>query len=304
VAAGADGQAFDPKALDAAQDHVKRFFTTMREKYNVPAERVHVMSSSGLFVPFAKNPEARDKNKAALAERVKAATGRPTSFVTAKDEVRLAMKSCVAPKDWRNTVFIDIGSGNTKGGYFESDEVFESMDIDFGSVTYAKRVKDEAAFTGKRFPEQAAALRPVLLEQPLRQQIDRMPGLAKQRRVELAGGAVWALATFTHPNESRDRFELSAADIDRYALLVLKPDSDVRNEVLAQVKDAEQWKKTSKEIDKVQNIFKPDKLQAGTEILKALSNEYHFAEKRLFFFRRSHLAWALGFVLEKNHISK
>jgi serine/threonine protein kinase len=304
VASAADGQAFDPKALAAAQDHVRNFFNIMREKYELPAERIYLMCSSGLFVPFAKNSEALKKNKDALAERVMAATGRPIDFASAKDEAKLAMKSCVSPKDWKSTVLIDIGSGNTKGGYFGSDDVFESMDIDFGSVTYAKRVKDEAKRSYKPFLEQAAALRPTLLEKPLHEQIENMPGLAKQKKVQLAGGVVWALATFTHPNDANDRVALTAADIDRFAVLIQMPEKELRIQVLPQVKDPEQYKKIDREIQDVQNKFTPENLQAGAEILKALSQEYKFADKQLSFFRRSHYAWALGFILEKNNIRK
>jgi serine/threonine protein kinase len=310
VASAADGQNFSPKALDAAEDHVRHFFKIMQERYDLPAERVYVMCSSGLFVPFAKNELAIKRNQDALAAHVKTATGRPLEPVTAKDEARLAMKSCVSPKDWKDTVFIDIGSGNTKGGYFESDDVFDAMDIDFGSVTYAKRIKEDAQRSFRPFAQQAAMSRPALLEQPLREQIARMPGLATQKKVQLAGGAVWALATLTHPNDSGDRITLDAKDIDRFGLLVQKPRNDeerekvLRLEVLPQVNDPEQYKRTEAEIKRVVKTFHLDNLQAGAEILKALSNEYRFAEKQLGFFRRSHLAWPLGFMLEKNNIRK
>jgi hypothetical protein len=303
VATGPDKLAFAPQALDAAGEHVKQFHTTIRETHAVPPERIYVVSSSGLWVPFEKNADALAKNRAALTERVKAAADCPLAFITATDEGRLGMKTCVPPKEWDDAVFIDIGSGNIKGGYFESEGVFEAMSVELGSVTYVKKVKS-AAQPGQPFAEQAAALRPTALEQPLREQIDRMPGLARQKKVHLAGGAVWALATFTHPTDRKPRLELNAADIDRFTLLVLKSENDLRNEVLSQVKDPEHWKKMDKEIANVQKKFKPENLQAAAEILKALSIVYRFPDKQLYFFRNSYIAWPLGFVLEKNRIRK
>jgi predicted Zn finger-like uncharacterized protein len=300
VAAGADGLTFDPKVLDAVVDHIKQFCTAMRDKHGVPAERIVVLCSSGVWVPFANNPGARAKNQAALAERVKAATGLDVVFNSVADEARLGMSACVPNKDMEEALFVDIGSGNTKGGYFEGKDVFQAMGVELGSVTYTDKVSAEAKRSGKPFADQVAELRPSLLEEPLRKQARDRPGLAAQKKVHLVGGAVWALATFTHPNDNNLRVELTAADIDRYAVLVRKPKDAVRNEVLAQVKDPEQWKKMDKEVAGVQKVFNPENLQAGAEILQALSNTYDFKDKQLYFFRKGNIAWPLGYVLEKN----
>lgn len=302
VAIGKDELSFTPQALDAAESHIKKFHETMRDKHGLSQERIFVVSSSGLWVPFAKNADARAKNKKTLADRVKAATDLPLYEITALDEARLGMKTCVPRKDLPAAVFLDIGSGNTKGGYFASRDVFEGTDVKLGSVTFTDKVKAEAKRGGKPFTEQAAALRETALEQPLREEIERVPGLAQQRKIHLAGGAVWALVAFTHPSESKSRLELTAADVERFAVLVRKPPDTVRNEVLAQVKDAGQWKKASKEIGEVQKTFGPENLQAQAEILKALANVYNFKDKQLFFFRNSHIAWPMGFVLERGKV--
>lgn len=301
VAAGSGGKEFDRKALDEGVGHIRRFCATMREKHGVAPERIFIVGSSGLLVPFADEP-TKKKNRATLAEAVKAATGCEMTFIDAPDEGRLGMLSCVPQDEWDRTVFIDIGGGNTKGGCFESPDVFVGMGVDFGSVSYRKRVEKEAGRSRKSYLDEAAASRPALLEQPFREQIDRKAALGQKKQVYLAGGAAWALATLTHPNDTSPRVELTAADVERYAALVRKPANEVRNEVLAQVKDREQFKKLEKEIGRVQGVFQPENLQAGAEILKALSGAYRFEEKKLMFFRQSNLAWPLGYVLEKNKL--
>ncbi|MGH7223534.1 MAG: hypothetical protein ACRELF_09925, partial [Gemmataceae bacterium] len=185
-----------------------------------------------------------------------------------------------------------------------AENIFASMDLDFGSSTYTKKVQSEAQRSKKPFAEQAEESRPLLLEQPLGEQIERKPVLGERKRVDLAGGAVWALATFTHPNDTTMRVELEAANIERYAALVRKPRDELRKEVLAQVENPEQRKKMEKEIATVQGIFGPENLQAGAEILRALSKVYRFRDKRLFFFRKSNKAWPMGYILEKNQIRK
>jgi hypothetical protein len=304
VAAAKDGQAFAPQALEETGEIVKQFHTRMREEYDVPPDRIYVMSSSGLWVPFARNPDLASKNQIALKERVKAAVGCELTVITARQEAVLGMKSCVPPKHWEESIYIDIGSGNVKGGCFESENNFAGMDLNFGSSTYTKRVETEAKRSKKPFAEQAADLRPTLLEQPLDEQIKRKAVLDARNRVDLAGGAVWALATFTHPNDSKPRVELEAANIERYAALVRKPKDEVRKEVLAQIENPEQRAKMEKEIARVQQTFSAENLQAGAEILQALSKVYRFRDKKLYFFRNSHIAWPMGYVLEKNKIRK
>jgi predicted Zn finger-like uncharacterized protein len=294
---GTDGQSFDANVLDATMDHIKRFAATMQKDYEVPADRVCVLCSSGVWVPF-KDPAAREKNQKLLIQRVKDATGYNLTLNSVTDEVRLGMLACVPKKQRGEILFIDIGSGNTKGGYFEKKDVFETVSLDFGSKTYTDKVKAEAKVSGKPYAEQAAAARPLLLEQPLHKRIEDVPGLANPKKIHLVGGAVWALATFMHPQDSSLRTRLTADDITNYASLVRKPKEQVRNEVLAQVKDPEQFKKAEAEIKRVQDTFNPENLQAGAEILKALSKEFDFENKQLIFFRKGYIAWSAGFVVE------
>ena len=58
----------DPKMIAAAATAVGKYAIAVRDKYGVPADRVYVVGSSGLFSPIEDKAEMVAANRAALDE--------------------------------------------------------------------------------------------------------------------------------------------------------------------------------------------------------------------------------------------
>jgi exopolyphosphatase/pppGpp-phosphohydrolase len=64
-------------------------------------------------------------------------------IVDAKTEGKMLLKGCVPPQEYPNSVILDIGGGNTKGGYVDVRNnvfVFFPLVVSFGTITLTEAV--------------------------------------------------------------------------------------------------------------------------------------------------------------------
>jgi hypothetical protein len=294
---------FDPEALKDTAAAVARFAAQMRSEGKVPPERIYVVASSGLFAPLEGKKEAIKENREALAVAVKGASGLPLSFLDVNREIELSIVGIVPDKQAGNSFLLDIGSGNTKGGYREPGKECVTVSIPFGSVSFSDLVKKKA---GKgSFTDAADGLRAEMLVPALRKRVAEKPGLLGRKRVYLGGGAAWALATLVRPGDRSSYVPLTVDDVTAYHKLVSK-DLDTFPKVdLSSIADPDARASAQREIARVKDVFTPRQLLAGAEILKALASELHFdKETKLYFARHSATGWILAYVREKADVSR
>ena len=82
----------------------------MQDKFKVPVKNIYVVASSGL---------PRPPNRDALVKVIKDKTGKDLRTIDANAEVMLTILGVVPSEHRATSVLVDIGSGNTKGGYLE-----------------------------------------------------------------------------------------------------------------------------------------------------------------------------------------
>ncbi len=219
------------------------------------------------------------------------------TFIDARREVELSLEGTVPEKYVGESLLLDIGSGNTKGGYRDAADCV-SVSVPYGSVTFADLVKSRS--DKAPFADAAAALRDEVLAPALKKALADKPELAKRERVYLSGGAAWALATLIHPGDRGDYVALTAEDVDAYRALLRKDPAAFPAVDLSGVADAAAREAAEKEIAQVKSVFKPEQLIAGAELLKGLSGAFDFAKgKTVFFARDAQVGWILAYVAEK-----
>lgn len=258
---------------------------TAPDKYNVAEGSVRVVASSGL-------PNA--PNKADLARMIKDKTGRDLAFINVQNEVLLSILGLAIRGDKDQALLIDIGSGNTKGGYLNDRESGKVayISVPLGTVTYAARVEKEVA-KGDPWPKRVAALRDEALNKPLRAQVSQNPDLGKKTPVYLLGGVVWAMATMLHPEHvDRALVPLTVADIDAFRQLLAKDPT-----AFPAVDETSFGETAQTELRRVRDTFTPENLIAGAEVLAAIADTFGLAGKQLYFARNGQAAWLLGYVV-------
>ncbi len=270
---------------------VKQFTDGFAAK-GIPAKHVYIVGSSSLAEGLQHNLLATQLGQLSPAN--------PVGFVNVEQEATFGFKGVLGllPGKWRairapEATTIDIGSGNTKGAYQNTGGSMVYFGLDAGTKVAAEAIT--AAQKSDTFRAAADNWRTTVFVPKLRTEIETKQGIAGRNRVYLIGGAVWALATLTHPDDTTSKFpRIDPKSID--ALLDRASAPGAEGDLYS---DAQ--KRKYPEVAKVAETFSVKQLVGGLEILKALSEELGFASnnKNVFFFRDSLFAWPLGYISDK-----
>ncbi|MBS1792016.1 MAG: hypothetical protein JST85_30195 [Acidobacteria bacterium] len=296
---------FTPEAIRDTANAVQQFYQRIRQEHQIPIENIHIAVSSGVT---ADNPKD-------LSSEIVKRTGHTPVFLDVDTEVQLTIAGAI-PKfykvgqKWYDnrsiSVLIDVGSGNTKGGYQQMRQVpvgvasydYVTWGIPKGTVTFTNEVNKAAGETAdyKTFASTSNALSNTAIRSPLRSEIARKPGLLNRRKVYLTGGMVWAMATLLHPEDRHSFTALTVDDINTFYSQATADPEVLLDPDLSKIKNATLRQDAEREVESVRNTFTPKNIIAGAEILKAVAVEMNLTGKRIYFARYGHLAWILSYV--------
>lgn len=298
-----------PETIQDMALAVHKLLTRMRQEYKVPLERIGVIGSSGLR---ADNPQD-------LIKAVKDQTGVTLSFLDAETEIQLSIAGAIpqryrAKSGWADnrsqSVLLDIGSDNTKGGYQvirqtgagAPDYDYVTVGIPKGASAFTNEINqatgesdDLAAFT-----QRANTLSSTSIRTALRKEMERKPGLVNRQHVYLTGGIAWAMLTLLYPADRRALIPITAEDILFFHRKVTRNPESLQAllnpDLTKKISNPKLRAEAEKELESVRNAFSPKNLIAGAEILKTVTTEFNLLDKKVRFARYGHLAWILSYV--------
>ena len=289
--------AFSTDGISDAVSAVKQEVDAMKAeaaKQDLTVDTYYVVGSSGV---------AKATNKQDLVAAVKEATDIDMDFVSASDEGYYGLLSAVPLSRRPVSMYVDIGSGNTKLGCLVGDATdprsFKSAEIEFGSVSG----RNEAL---KRSPNDLdagiSAVASDVTASYANQSRD-VPCLRNRQRIYWTGGAAWATATFTHPEKEMSGWvTISKRDLDAFQASLKNGTWNQKKPVFLFPKDMPVEKqnairaKAAKERDDVQNVFVREDLLSGVAIMEAVLASSN-PDSTLRFVRSGNFIY--GYALEK-----
>lgn len=317
ITAGLDKSGkFSTDAIEETARSVKKFYLAMQEKLNVPIDNIFIIGSSGLTA----------KNNDELQNRVTVLTGKPMAFINVDEEVKLTIAGLVPEKYSQISLLMDIGSGNTKGGYRvqqtasvqknkslvpdpklhePKDDTFVTVSVPYGTVTLSKAIGTINKQDAKSYAEQADKIATELIEIPLREQKQRKAGLVNRQKVYLSGGIVWAMATLMHPGNRRNFVKLMPQDINSFYQMIVDNPTALLNQNLSKFFNTKSrvglknMKEAEQDLQKIKDTFTQENLIAGAKILQSLSSEFEFQNKQIYFARQGYIAWIFSYIADK-----
>jgi tetratricopeptide (TPR) repeat protein len=285
-------KAFSPDAIAETGQAIDLFWKKMKDspELKVRPGHIFVVASSGL----PKAPNLSD-----LSALVKEKTAKTLDVLAVEDEVRYSIRGLSLQGDAGAALYLDIGSGNTKGGFLVPSKAEggkpDVVRVELpGTVTFTAEVEKRAKAGGKQLPAAAEEAREAFLVPKLKEQMDPNGEMKRRSPVFLNGGLVWALASIVHPEKiDHANVPVNSLDIDEFReRLALKPGA------FPDVDEAGLPANAVKELQRVRGTFTPDNLVAGAEILKALDEALGFKGRDVFFARNGRIAWLIGYVAE------
>lgn len=267
----------------------------------------------------ATHPKTSDRQFTHSVEDVAAAV----TVVTVEQELIYTIKGLEAIRRWKwgevnDRIFVDVGSGSTKVGYYEQESddstavsgfrVIQGDQVVPGTMAFSKlidqeRKKRETETKGLLDSDQLDQLRAGLAEklvaEPLEDSTRRKPRIVNARKVYLSGGIVWSLVTILQPEQVNAReIVLTADDIHRFRKLL----RDKPGAFPVVPNESTLTKEAADEIRRVRDTFSPSDLAAGADVLVAIASACRMENKAAVFDRDSYLAW-ISYLARNNPLA-
>lgn len=277
---------------------VAGYIESLKSEFGLEPREIAVLVSSGL-VDFSA--ERVGQFASGLRER----TGFEADLISSREEARLAF-DWIVPRARRDKVLqFDIGSGNTKGGYYDRRDrrgQFFDMAVPYGTKTMAGAVKLRWPPTRTAdFGPRSSEFYGDTVEPLLAPQITAAPLSAQRPQLCLTGGIVWASTVILHPQAIArgDPWVPLAPDHFATLLRLIETGTPYGGQLPASL-SAEERQVVLDTLNAVRNTFNPHQLAAGAAIGDGLSRQLGFAEReQLYFASFANNTWASQYLIEK-----
>nr|WP_315249945.1 exopolyphosphatase [uncultured Flavobacterium sp.] len=258
-------------------------YKKMLNDYKIEDKNIFVVASSG--VGLANNTND-------LVVKIKTLTNKKIEIISSSLEAKLLLRGCIPPKNYLNSVIIDIGGGNTKGGYakdINGSSVFFPISCDLGTVTLTeiinKKCKQKTVF---EFNENLFDYLPTIRESFKKMYSSRAESQEKSN-IYISGGAAWAFYTLLTGLKAEENFTQIQYD-DILAIRTIAENNYQRFATNAE---------SNVEMQKVLKTYQQKYLIAAFNLLEtSLEVVPNIQNKKIFFAKQGQIAWLVSYVFD------
>lgn len=252
--------------------------------FKIEKSKIYIVISSGVGIANNTN-ELVDK----LKKEIDASVG----VVTTEKESKFLFKNGVPIKSRDEALLLDIGSGNTKGGFYEKKgglNKFINLNMNLGTMSLSELLSKQNKLSN--FNDYVAATDNFYneLNNDIKQIYEAKERCFDKKKIYLSGGSPWAFYTLFYEDDSKKNFlEFNPSDVLAY-------DADLRNNfdkfiILA---------KKNKEVARVLKTFTRENLIVSNSILKAtIANIKNINSKKLFFAKQPEVSWVVTYICDE-----
>ena len=309
TAVNTDFISFSQPTFQATLNAIYNLYSTSLKEYKIPANRIFTVISSGVKVQAEKEEKTKWINDLTDSFRLRIGEpGRRVELENVLEEARLSHLGIV-PEEKRYTTFlIDIGSGNTKGGYFPDGNTkdFYLFQLSWGTKSTAneteKRCIDDKSLSN--YNKQLSRVIFSVENSEIIYAVNASGAYPLSDNIALSGGIAWSIATLLHPEM-----------IDESVVPVTFSEVEIFSERLyndfASLSDVALTKKISndpkmdkiaitKTIKSVHQVFDQRSLMAGTSLLLKIMRQFVSVHesKQFFLVKNGQVGWVSAYVDE------
>lgn len=297
---------FNSPSFEATLNGMSGLYYTLIKQYRIDPKFVYTVVSSGVKQQAEKEQKTEwitnlvDSFKTKINE-----PGREVDIVGALEEARLSHLGIVPEARRYNTFLIDIGSGNTKGGYFPNGNTkyFKLFNVNWGTKSVAN-VTDKRCGEDKSLPNFYKQLYRVLSEaenSEIIYAVNESGSYPKSDNVAFSGGIAWSVATLMFP-ELIDNSVVSVTfdQVQKfYDRLYTDFNSVTEASLVKNIMDKTADKPAiSKEIKRVHQVFDQKSLLAGTGLLLKVMRQFQslYEGKQFYLVKNGQVGWISAYV--------
>lgn len=299
---------FDQKAFDATLNALSGLYSTAMEFYQLNPDKIFTVISSGVKVSAEKD----DKMNwiTSLVDSFKLRThdpNRKVEVISPEEEARLSHLGIVPASKRFTTFLIDIGSGNTKGGYFPSDNTdkIKLFQLTWGTQSTAnaaiKRLDNDNSINN--YNKQLQRVLAGDADKEITYAVNVSGAYNMSDNVAFSGGAAWATAVLLFPELIDD--PVVPVTYDQVEKFNEKLYSDYQffspKNLLKSIPDNTQNKAAiSKQIKTVNNVFNQRAMLAASGLLLKIMRQFEgiTQKKQFYLVKNGQVGWISAYVNE------
>jgi len=297
---------FNSPSFEATLDGMSGLYSTLTKNYRIDPKFVYTVVSSGVKQQAEKEQKTDWINSLVDSFRTKInEPNREVDVVGALEEARLSHLGIVPEARRYNTFLIDIGSGNTKGGYFPNGNTkdFKLFNVNWGTKSVAN-VTDKRCGEDKSLLNFYKQLYRVLSEaenSEIIYAVNESGSYPKSDNVAFSGGIAWSVATLMFP-ELIDN-SVVGVTFDQvqkfYDRLYTNFNSVTEPSLVKNILDKSADKSAiSKEVKRVHQVFDQKSLLAGTGLLLKVMRQFQsiYEGKQFYLVKNGQVGWISAYV--------
>lgn len=297
---------FTPQSFSATLSAITGLYKFAMTGFHISSDKIFTVVSSGVKVQADKVNAAGNINK--LIDSFRNAVNEPNRQVEIVDvlqEARLSHLGIVPESRRYNTFLIDIGSGNTKGGYFPNGNTtdFRLFQLSWGTKSTAnaaqKRMQDDQTIFN--YSKQLYRVLAGSANDEITYAVNLSGAYNMSDNVAFSGGIAWSVATLVSP-ELIDNpvIPVTYDEVEKFFNRLIQNYSSYSEEELTKTLGDPTLNKTliGKEIKRVHAVFDQQSLLAGTGLLLKIMRQFEglYDKKQFYLVKNGQVGWISAYV--------
>jgi hypothetical protein len=303
---------FTSASYDATLNAFAGLYNHVKDQWNILPEDIATLVSSGVKAQADKLGKNDHLQTFINAFKIKInEEGRQVEVISVLKESVLSHYGIIPDADRYNTFLIDIGSGNTKGGYFNGDtKEFTMFEIPSGtkSVTNLAEKNCGANCDFLAFKNKVPRVVDSIENSEIIYAVNASGAFPASTTMALSGGIAWAVASLLYPENTAQHVTVTYKDIVRFREVLINRYADIpdTNRLMMKGMPAENLSRIRKVVSRVINVFDTKSLLAGSTLLLRIMRQFESPEggKKFMLVKNGQTGWITGYILKKDKPEK
>lgn len=297
---------FTQATYQATLTALNKLYDIALKEYSIPANHIFTAVSSGV------NIQALKENKLTWVDQLINAfrfnfndPERKVSLIDVREEARLSHLGIVPDSRRYNTFLIDIGSGNTKGGFFPNDNTkdFKLFQLTWGTKSTSNAVEKrlEGDNSLENYYKQLARILGGAENNEIVYAVNESGSYPVSDNIAFSGGIAWSLATLMYPELiGNSVVPVTYEEVLSFNEKILKNHSSLSdNNIVKTLTDKTlDMDVIAKEVKRVNQVFDQRSLLAGTGLLLKIMRQFEsvYEKKSFYLVKNGAVGWITAYV--------
>lgn len=284
-----------------SRDAITKLMDIVISRFKVATKRTYIVISSGLKQELDKYEKVDYFANTIKPKSIDTAIH--IMYVTPEQESELSFMGIVPQKNRYINNQLDIGSGNTKGGFFTTNKKFVPVNFSLGTKSFQRLVETKTQGNLSAFTKVAEQLIKDSLSKVIIDELVTKPDFKARDAVYLSGGIVWSITSLLHPRSSavNSYTELSSDDIEEFRQRIVSDYAGLIKPDISFITNADEAQAAQKNINRVVNTYDQKALLAGAIWLEEVVKKINTINpgKKFIFPKYAYIGWISGYIIKK-----